>query len=530
VTLAGLTLPAWFDSYRDHQVTAIAEVLDAFQYSDVVVLDAPTGSGKTLIAESVRQALDLPAIYTCHSKSLQDQFFGDYPYAHILKGRSNYATELYPERYGSSWNSLSCEDCTKSYRDGDCDWCSDPSICPYEVAKSEAVDSDLMVVNTSYLLTEANYVGKLSRRGSSRGQLIIADECDLLDEAVTSFVQVSISARTLKELKIGPPRRMTVEDSWLEWLEGIEPVVVAKAKEARVKARSDPNKRTVSRANYLSGLQRKLGDLRKGLESRSWVYTGDRDRVEFKPVWASEVAKGALWRHGSKWLLMSATVISAGSLLSELGHGGNSGLVVCPSTFPAENRPIFIRPVANMRAKEKEVEWPKLIPEIQRILDRHRGDRVLVHTHSYELANYLHQVCSASNNSRPILTYTSASDRQSVLAQYLAEPASVLFAPSLDRGIDLPDDACRVQIIAKCPFGYLGDRQINARLHSRNGQEWYTVNAIRDLVQMCGRGVRSETDTCSTYILDSQFVSKLWGMNRLLFPKWWRDALVWRSN
>lgn len=529
-----VTLPSWFSSYRDHQVTAIDEVMEAFRYSDVVVLDAPTGAGKTLIAETVRQRLQLPAIYTCSTKSLQDQFIKDYPYGRVLKGRSNYPTELYPHKFNLSWQSLSCEDCTKNYTGGSCKWCSSPELCPYEVAKSKALDSELMVVNTSYLLAEANHIGHLSRRNNPEyggPQLIIADECDLLDEAVTGFVKVEVSARSVKELGIGTPRKVTVPASWLEWLDEIRPVVEARAKEARNQARANPDKRTVSRANYLSRLQKQIGALRQGVEAGGWVYTGSKERVEFKPVWADGVAKEALWRHGKKWLLMSATVISAGQLLSELGWEMSSSFVNVQSTFPVGNRPIYVRPVANMIAKEKDVEWPKLVPEIQRILADHPGERVLIHTHSYELAEYLHRNARDQGDNRPLLTYSSAGERAGKLEAYLDQPGSVLFAPSLDRGIDLPGDACRVQVVAKVPFAYLGDRQIQGRLYGggRQGQTWYTCDAIRTLVQMCGRGVRSETDTCTTYILDKQFESKLWGFNRGLFPQWWRDALKWRK-
>src|SRR2546423_12028209 len=58
VWASSLYLPDWFHTFRDHQINAIEEILDAYRSgASVVVLDAPTGSGKTLIAESVRQLL-----------------------------------------------------------------------------------------------------------------------------------------------------------------------------------------------------------------------------------------------------------------------------------------------------------------------------------------------------------------------------------------------------------------------------------------------------------------------------------------
>jgi Rad3-related DNA helicase len=541
-TLSSLALPDWVRDFRPHQITAIEEILDGYRAgADVVVLDAPTGSGKTLIAEAVRQALSnrardiqdksgtyprLRSAYICSTKSLQSQFIHDYPYARVLKGRNNYPTELYPEKFNAQWDSLSCEDCTKTLTaDKSCKWCSDVECCPYEIAKDEALHAELAVLNTSYFLTESNYIGRFSNR-----DFVIADECDLLDDAVTGFVTVGISARRVKELGIGTPRFITKEDSWREWAESAEPSVKDAARRARSKARDTGSTRDVKSANYLSGLARRMSDLNRGLESGGWVYTGTRERVEFQPVWADEVAKEALWSHGKKWLLMSATVINVESFLSSLGYETqNYSTVEVSSTFPISNRPIYVRPVANMRAADRESEWPRLLPAITQIANRHPTDRILVHTVSYALTDYLRQ--NLLGVQRPLFSYGRSEDRDQALTDYLSTPAAILFAPSLDRGVDLPGDACRCQIIVKVPFGNLGDKKISARLYGSGarGQLDYTVNAVRTLVQMTGRGVRSETDHATTYILDKQFEHKLWGSNRRLFPKWWRDALKWRK-
>ena len=123
--------------------------------------------------------------------------------------------------------------------------------------------------------------------------------------------------------------------------------------------------------------------------------------------------------------------------------------------------------------------------------------------------------------------YDSAQDRESKLDEFKsAAPGAVLVASSMDRGVDLPDDQCRVVVIMKTPFLNLGDKQISTRLHSdkKGGQLWYNVNAIRTLVQMTGRGMRSPEDYCQTYILDEQF-GRLYRENKFLFPEWWRAAL-----
>src|SRR5215469_5482042 len=99
-------LPPQFVSFRPHQITAVNQILRAFEMgARCVVLDAPTGSGKTLIAEAVRRMLRVEtAAYVCSGKELQKQFEGDFPYSYLLMGRANYPTlnfadSFHPEAY-----------------------------------------------------------------------------------------------------------------------------------------------------------------------------------------------------------------------------------------------------------------------------------------------------------------------------------------------------------------------------------------------------------------------------------------------
>lgn len=61
----------------------------------------------------------------------------------------------------------------------------------------------------------------------------------------------------------------------------------------------------------------------------------------------------------------------------------------------------------------------------------------------------------------------------------------------------------------------------------REGQLWYSTSTVRSIVQMAGRGVRHKDDWCRTVILDSQFTDGVWSRNRMLFPSWFKEAMVW---
>lgn len=541
--------PTWVETFREHQWVAAQEIVQAFaDGADVVILEAPTGSGKTLIAEMVRRMMDARGLYVCSDKTLQDQFAKDFGYAKVLKGRSNYPTLDGPR-------DVTCADCTKSRGvDGEwvCHWCDKVHACPYEVAKTAALNAELAVVNTSYLLAEANYIGKFSKRG-----LVVVDEADVLERELMGFVELFIGERQLARLarasgtgiELHIPAKGTRKNAVLEWLSGEYLPMVERAVLKIAKNETDP-KRARERAawqraqedagRFVAEMKLALGRVEEGDgETGDWVRDNDAPGLAMKPVVVGEPATRLLWPHGKKWLLMSATVISADEMIGSLGidRAGLDAVVVrVPMTFPVEHRPVRIVPAADMTARGKrEGEWAYAINAMMKILADHPDDKVLVHCVSYELTRFMRDGVrerlradggsSGSSGSRGLFAYANAQERAGALASYLRSANGVLFAPSMDRGVDLPGDACRVVVIAKVPYPYIGDKQVSARMNrGREGQTWYAVQTIRSIVQMTGRGVRSAQDWAVSYVIDQQF-GKLYGQNRRLFPKWWVEAV-----
>ena len=314
-----MPVPGWVKSYRPHQERAIIDVIGQFkQGKAIVMLDAPTGSGKTLIAETVRQAFSWRAVYLCSTLALQDQFMGDFDYAALLRGRANYPTADTPQLYPH----LTAADCTKEKASGpvcpDCDpdldptdeyrhcrWCHPVSACLYENEKAIALRSDLVCANLAYFLYESNYVGALA----DKRDLIIVDEADLLEDSLLSFISVSISSNQLREYRISNPAKKTVESSWIEW-----------ATETEAHLRSLKNR---SFGQDLTGIRKKravarlhvdllrLVNPKTGIPAGNWVYTGyESGHLEFKPIHVAPYADEFFWKHGSRFLLMSATTIS----------------------------------------------------------------------------------------------------------------------------------------------------------------------------------------------------------------------------
>jgi len=515
-------LPDWVKEFRPGQWNAIAEIENAFNSgARVVFLDAPTGGGKTLIAEVVRRKLQARGLYLCTTLTLQDQFVRDFPYAKVLKGRRNYPTFNYPERFLlNSDYKLTAAECTA--REGvPCQWCDDMDCCPYRVAKRQALNADLAVLNTAYFLTEANTGGKFSG-----WPLVIIDEGDKLEEELMRYVEVGLSKRRMEKLDIGSPERKTKSETWKEWIEDTAiPAVKQSLIKVRREVKRNPTPRQIREEKFLEQLKEKLSILAPGITDGNWVYTGyDRGEVSFKPVKVDNLAEDRLWRHGGKFLIMSATIISPEQLAEDLGLKHKFATVSMENTFPKENRPLYVVPKANMSYKEKETAWPKAAEATGKILDLYPDNRVLVHTVSYPLTKYLTENCGHKSR---ILTYLNVADRKAALEKYKEKQNSVLFAPSFDRGVDLPDDLCRVIILVKVPFPSLGDKQVSTRLHTKGGDNWYRIQTIRSMVQMTGRGVRSVDDHCDVWIIDEQFVVNVWKKGKHFIPEWWKEAIVW---
>lgn len=324
-----IELPRWATDIRPHQMKGLQDVIAQYNAGNsIAVLDAPTGAGKTLIGELVRQTLNVRSIYLCSSISLQEQFARDFPKAAILKGRSNYPTADSPKRF-PELNAGDCDktradlpacfDCDPDITDMDmphCKWCHQVRDCPYEKAKATAIQSSIVCTNTSYFLHEANYVGNLTLAR----QLIIVDEADLLEDNLLSFVEVHISKRRAEELNVQPPEKKTVEAAWIEWAVNAEQQLKEERKRTKY---SGDTIAAIRERRYLDGL---IGNVKRlnhpdtGLRSGGWVYTGyDKGDIAFKPVTVEQVAHQYLWKHSPKWLLMSATTISFDVMMQSLG-------------------------------------------------------------------------------------------------------------------------------------------------------------------------------------------------------------------
>jgi len=510
-----LRLPPKFKEFRNRQLEIAAKIVNSTKYA--YLLDAPTGVGKSLIAATVQRLTNQNVVYCCTTKQLQDQLLHDFPYAKTIKGRSNYRCL----KFRNMFPTISAQECSHRPPNNPCDYIND---CPYIVAKQEALRAPLAVLNTAYFMTEANYVG-----GFTNLPFVVLDEFDTTEDQLMSHVQVEVTARQLERLDIPPPKLKTKFESWVEWakatLRVIEPEI-ARLEQAEQEEGTweTVNPQDIRRKNELSRLQGKLYFFVREVD-QNWVWYPEETKWTFKPVWVAKYSQQSLWRHAKRILGMSATILDPKQVSMNIGlslHDKSYEYLAMPSPFPKENRPVYYEPCANVVSKNMDEALPRLAKAVSDILEKHPNDRILVHTVSYRVRNYLMNKLQ----SKRIITHSIA-DRATVLEKFKkSKEPLVLLSPSMDRGVDLPDDECRVVVIAKMPFAGLGDPQVRKRVYaSKDGNNWYSHKTISSAIQMSGRGVRSETDYAVTYILDKQF-ERLYNEHRRLFPEWFKEAVV----
>jgi ATP-dependent DNA helicase DinG len=514
---SSLVLPAWFQELRPHQVDAIEQILAAYDDgAEAVFVDAPTGSGKTVIAEVVRQRLDTRGLYVCSDKALQRQFVRDFTEAALLQGRANYTTELNRAK--------TADDCTASSPQDSCDHCTSQSACPYNQAKFAALRSRLACVNSSYYLAATNHAGLFTGE-----PFVVLDEADTLENVLLGFIEYKVPGWAIARAG-GVPVKGARKTTIVRWMTDTARNVEA---DTHTFAGTVDPKRLRQMQSFVIQTRYLITQLTKDIQAGAddddlgkWlrVYDDDKPGLHLKPVLVAAHGPRYLWRHAKRFLLMSGTLISTDEMVDTLGMPLDHATVTVPMTFPIEHRPIVLAPVADMTRKATDADYIAMAYAIQQVANLH-DSRILVHTVSRDRADRLVLELEKLGGvgRRPVITYRSSSERDSALDRYLAKPGSILFAQSMDRGVDLPGEACRVQVIAKIPFPSLGDRRTAARLHLPGGQDWYTVQAVRSIVQMTGRGVRSADDWATTYIFDAQF-RNLW-KQRSLFPAYWREAV-----
>ena len=514
--------------FREHQEEVVDWVVNSKRRFKIV--KARTGFGKSLAA-MICGVMVGDVTYLVQSKFLQTQITSDFPEVSSIWGRNNYVCAKNPER--------TCDVCLAT-KDNPC-----LQPCHYKTAKQEALDARYRCCNFAYFVNEVQFAGRFSGN-----PFTIVDEADALENSLLQNVALVFTERNLFKLGLqgGPKRKTSTSNSGLEaWRsfgeKAFEQATLMHKKIGREIEKIDPKEEDlllakIKEAKTFIHIAEKSEIFLNNMD-KHWVYEevpryGSRQaQYVFKPTWLSpELSDKFLFQHSDNWLLISATFLPLVVLCKQLGIDRDEvDYMEVPSTFDPERSPINVWPVANLVSSKMVEETPKLIQAIKILLDKHKGERGLLHTVSYKLCN---EIIKGVGSDR--LIAHNSSNRKEIMSDFQDEFSglpddAVLVSPSAERGISLDGDKCRWIVVCKCPFLSLGDKVVAARLYGSGdiGKLWYKAEALLTVEQQCGRGMRGEDDQVVSYLLDFQ-IDKLYKQSPLLWSQAFRDSVTWGEN
>ncbi len=513
-----LDLPV--QEWRPQQQFAVASVIDAFDSGKrFVFLNGATGIGKSIIAAAVGRVLGDRTEYLTHTKQLQAQYLRTMRDATIITGKSNHRCGDRPD--------LTAEDCER---------CESPTECGYWKQMFDAEKAQELVTNYAYAtrMIKNRHVRVLcsGAAGECGGcnpvshnvGLLVCDEGHLAEQAVVDAVKVEVKRQKMEKYGFRPPMTEDAEEWMLFGEDNVERIsrLVGEAW-SRFRISGD-----MAEVRELRAISMKLNSL-AGYGSDddniavSLARSGD---AEVRPLWGWNDAKPLLFGSIPKVILMSATLGDPKILARKLGIGPDEYQYLdLPSPFPLENRTIWRWPVLKVNARSTDLQLRGLAATIDNIAESFPNRKGIVHTASHKLAQKL---AGYSRMGKRLLVHGSR-DRMEALERYKrsTEPL-VLMSASFTTGLDLPG-LIGWQVVAKVPFGNLGDPITKWRMQwgddgDKFGSKNYAAEAMNTVVQACGRGVRSMTDKCHTYILDSNFNHLSHSAH---MPESFKEALQW---
>ena len=513
-----------YQTAREEQKQAIEFGIDAFIKSKkrFVILECGTGVGKSAIGLTLSSYIQKliphhPSIeyeegtyFVTTQKILQKQYETDFGHENGDM-KSIYSSSNYDCKY---FRSNTCKETAEMM--GSMTKAENPALfkccggigCTYKKAKSDFLMSAESVTNFAYFLTEATFSGKITPR-----KVLVIDEAHNTEAVLSNFVDISISqffAEKIVGVKF--PERIT-NVSFVKWVSSTYlSKLIGKTKHLEIKidsmegASSREIKSLVKRYQMMKSHLSKIQNFIKNYDSSNWVMEKEETekrgylKILYRAVDVSSYAEEYLFRLGQKVVLMSATILNAKALARSLGiNEGDYETISIASPFPKENRPIMAVPIGSMSRANIDKTLPKLGNAIKEILEQHKGQKGIIHTHTYKIANYI----KYSVKDKRILTHTSE-NRDEILALHMSskEP-TVLLSPSMTEGVDLKGVLSEFQVICKVPYPWLGDQIVKKRMNKFKG--WYSLQTAKTIVQSVGRSIRSETDKAPTYILDADF-------------------------
>jgi len=524
--------------FRGAQEQALSDVRAAFEAgNDVVLVRAPTGSGKSLLARAIAGCARRPgeadhvesvgAYYTTPQVSQLDDVAGDELLADlsVIRGKSNYDCIL-PGETDTPVDRAPCArergfDCPVEHR------------CPYFSDRAIASNRPIAAMTLAYFMQTAgsDVFGKRD--------VVVIDEAHGLAEWAETYAAIELSPSTVPVWdSCEPPDVADISDveGYAERL-----TAVCSRRQEELRGRVELSPAEAEERDRLAELVRDLGwfleDLRDHESPTTWV--ADRTHaarsaaerpseeqgdprggtITVTPMDPARYLHHTVWDRGNRFALLSATILDKAAFCRGAGLDPDDvALVDVPHTFPIEHRPLYDVTQGKMTYEHHEETLPAVARTVVRLMSKHDDEKGLVHAHSYAIADRLRELFGEFGVSGRVRGH-DRENRDAALASWKrSDQPDVFVSVKMEEALDLEGGLCRWQVLCKAPYPNTNDSRVARRLE--DGQwAWYYRTALRTVVQACGRVVRAPDDHGATYLADESLLD-LFERARTDMPAW----------
>lgn len=533
--------------FRKGQREVIMAIIQAYHDDPegTLVLDAPTGTGKSLIAmwsSYILKEMGNTGYLVTSDLALQDQYESDIHRLGLrwpsIRGVDNYECAV----NGLPFSLGDCKLKGMGYEQAEKLSCF--SQCEYLQNRKRAIEQPVALFNYSYWLIQRNYVeDRMSLEGKEvpfkTRDFVFFDEAHKVDEIVQNHfsprVDMSVVDRfsvanrfierndigtqvaTVSNIKAIVHRLMTVREKRdlfkeMQNFRGVAKIyrkaaTVAKGVSAkRFKNREVPRDWQTAMTTFdrLKDVYCKFDDYVDLIETvglDAMVIDQGEDEAKFMCVEEQAMIQRYLHQKSGFKVFMSATIGDPRAYAKIMGIK-NARFIRMDNSFNYDKSPVVFVNRHKLSMREKETSLPKVVQIMDQILDKHKGQRGIIHSGSYAFSKF---IMENSKHSKRIIDYSDSKAKKEALRNFKESDDKILIGPSILEGLDLKDDVSRFQIFFKVPYPSLGDPLIKAKTSHSN--EWYDWKTGISIMQGVGRSVRSEEDWAITYVLDACFRS-----------------------
>jgi Rad3-related DNA helicase len=552
--------------FRPYQKAVVFDIIKTYLEGekDVYLLQAPTGSGKSVIALVVSHFLEesgCSGYILASDLSLHAQYVDNFnayglSWGHI-KGVDNYECVVNHEKFSLG----DCKNKSISYEKAEELDCF--QRCGYLTSRKKAIASKVTLLTYSYALIQRNYVEE-KMQGAGRGvpfpqrDFVICDEAHKVIEIVQNHFSPKIGwdvyqkavklVEFLKTKKLPTPKYESVE------IQGVIREIFKEEDKTKLhNLLYELQTRLADILNTVNDLPDRLKKLKVETVPREWLNAlGLKDFIKdvhckvedynviIKRVGSEKLVKNPagpetvvfncleenymMNKHFHKKfgfkILMTATMGDPKSFGRSLGIK-SARYQNIPSTFNYEKSPIIYYSGKKLSYAEKEKNLPWAIQTVKEIINSEKENSGIIHTGSYEFTKKLYDSLSPFEKRRIIL-YEDSATKETAINEFYKKGDAILIGPSLLEGLDLVEDRSRFQIFFKVPYPSLQDKFVSEKL--KVSPEWYDWKTTISILQGVGRSIRTPEDYARTYIIDGCF-SILLRKNRDGFPKEFLDRI-----